>query len=68
MSKLKFLNIFYNLLTKFNMQKISSVHFANVLVSHEVETYIKNTPLEEKLTGDTINLVTQILLGTKCDP
>ena len=50
------------------MQKISSVHFANVLVSHEVETYIKNTPLEEKLTGDTINLVTQILLGTKCDP
>ena len=45
---------------KFNSEKISSINFANFLTWCEAEAYTKNTSLQEKLTGDAINLVMQI--------
>ena len=47
---------------KFNLQKISPVHFANFLSRYEAEMYTKKTPLQEKLTA--ANLAMQILLAT----
>ena len=47
MSKLQLLNKNYNLLTKFNIEKSSSIHLANFLIWYEVETYTKNAPLKE---------------------
>ena len=47
MCKLQLLNKNYNLLTKFNIEKSSSIHLANFLKWYEVETYTKNAPLKE---------------------
>ena len=47
MCKLQLLNKNYNLLTKFNIEKSSSIHLANFLTWYEVETYTKNAPLEK---------------------
>ena len=47
MCKLQLLNKNYNLLTKFNLEKSSSIHLANFLTWYEVETYPKNAPLKE---------------------
>ena len=47
MCKLQLFNKNYNLLTKFNTEKSSSIHLANFLTWYEVETYTKNAPLKE---------------------
>ena len=47
MCKLQLLNKNYNLLTKFSIEKSSSIHLANFLTWYEVETYTKNAPLKE---------------------
>ena len=47
MCKLQLLNKNYNLLTKFNIEKSSSIRLANFLTLYEVETYTKNVPLKE---------------------
>ena len=47
MCKLQLLNKNYNLRTKFNIEKSSSIHLANFLTLYEVETYTKNVPLKE---------------------
>ena len=47
MCKLQLFNENYNLLTKFNIEKSSSIHLANFLTWYEVETYTKNAPLKE---------------------
>ena len=47
MCKLQLLNKNYNLLTKFDIEKSSSIHLANFLTWYEVETYTKNAPLKE---------------------
>ena len=47
MCKLQLLNKNYNLLTKFNIEKSSSIHLANFLTWYEFETYTKNAPLKE---------------------
>ena len=47
MCKLQLLNKNYNLLTKFNIEKSSSIHLANFLKWYEIETYTKNAPLKE---------------------
>ena len=47
MCKLQLLNKNYNLLTKFNIEKSSSIHLANFLTWYEFETYTKNVPLKE---------------------
>ena len=47
MCKLELLNKNYNLLTKFNVEKSSSIHLGNFLTWYEVETYTKNAPLKE---------------------
>ena len=47
MCKLQLLNKNYNLLTKFNIEKSSSINLANFLTWYEVETYTKNVPLKE---------------------
>ena len=49
MCKLQLLNKNYNLLTKFNIEKSSSIHLANFLTWYEVETYTKNAPLKRIL-------------------
>ena len=50
MCKLQLLNTNYDLLTKFNIEKSSSIHLANFLTWYEVETYTKNAPLKEFLS------------------
>ena len=51
---------FVNIFKKCNSEKISTIRFANFLTWYEAEAYTKNTSLQEKLTGDAINLVKQI--------
>ena len=47
MCKLQLLYKNYNLLTKFKIEKSSSIHLDNFLTWYEVETYTKNAPLKE---------------------
>ena len=53
---------------KFNLQKMSSIHFANFLTWYEAEVYTKKNPLQKKLTGGAINFTMQILLATSFGP
>ena len=59
---------FLKIFKKFNLQKISSIHFANFLTWYEAQVYTKKTLLQEKLAGDAINLAMQILLATSFEP
>ena len=60
--------MFLKIFKTFNLEKINSIHFANFLTWYEAEAYTKNNSLQEKLTGDGINLVIQILLATNFGP
>ena len=57
MCKLQLLNTNYNLLTKFNIEKSSSIHLANFLTWYEVETYTKNAPLKKFSRGKILFMV-----------
>ena len=59
---------FLKIFKKFNLQKISSIYFANFLTWYEAQVYTKKNPLQGKLTGDAINLAMQILIATSFGP
>ena len=62
MRKLKFLNVTYNLLTKFLMEKNQARLLFNFLPWYEVPTYTGDTVWQIKLISDVINLIIWLCL------